>query len=182
MAQATIGFRPGDTDSLTPAINSIGASPAPPTPSTTALTNPTTALQDLGLPANASASDTYAAITKDQWNQYVSTFVPIENQLISFATNSALPGQAMAQAGTDVGQQFATQAGTLGRQQQALGVTLNPQQQAAQARQLGLNQALSTVQAENTARDVTIAQQQQVLGNPAPSVNNIAQQASLLGS
>ena len=40
---------------------------------------------DLG--SKTYAGDTYAALTRDQWQQYVSTFVPLENQLIDFATN-----------------------------------------------------------------------------------------------
>ena len=44
------------------------------------------------------ASDTYAALTRQQWADYVANFVPIENTLIKYATDTALPGQAMAQA------------------------------------------------------------------------------------
>lgn len=48
------------------------------------------------------ASDTYAAMTRDQWAQYVETFVPIENQLIKYATDPAVVSDAMSRASANV--------------------------------------------------------------------------------
>lgn len=127
------------------------------------------------------ASDIYAQLTRDQWENYVSTFVPIENQLISYATDSSQPAQAMAAAHTDVTNSFAQQAGSQQRELSGLGVTLDPQQKAAASRATGLSQSLADVQGQNVARDLTVNRQQSILGNPAPSAASIAQQATGLG-
>ena len=140
------------------------------------------ALQALGLGAGASASDIYAKITADQWQQYLSTFVPIENQLIQYATDPTQVTQAVDAARTDVAGANAAQAGATQRNLQGLGVTLNPAQRAASTRETGISAALASVQAQNTARDLTIQRQQSILGNPAPTAAGIAQQATMLGS
>ena len=61
------------------------------------------------------ANDTYSAVTRDQWSNYVNTFVPIENQLISYATDPTQPAQAMAAASTGINQAFDAQAGSTQR-------------------------------------------------------------------
>jgi hypothetical protein len=140
------------------------------------------AYSQLGLNPGANASDTYAALSRQQWQLYMQNFVPIENQLIDFATNKALPGQAMNQAITDVNQSYTAQQGAFQREMTGMGVQLTPQQQAARTREQGLSQALARVQGANTARDLTIANQQAVLGNPSPTTESIASQATQLGS
>lgn len=132
-------------------------------------------------PADTSASDTYAALTQQQWSNYVNTFVPIENQLIDYATDKTQPQQAMAAAHQDVSNAYGVQAGIQQRQLAGEGVTLTPEQQASSTRATGLSSALADVQGQNVARDLTINRQQGILGNPAPSAASIAQQASGLG-
>jgi hypothetical protein len=136
-----------------------------------------------GTPAkpDTSASDTYAALTQEQWQNYVNTFVPIENQLINYATDKTQPAQAMAAAHQDVQGAYGVQAGTQARQLAGEGVTLNAPQAASAKRELGLSSALADVQGQNVARDLTINRQQSILGNPAPSASSIAQQAVGLG-
>lgn len=114
------------------------------------------------------ASDTFASITKDQWSNYVSTFIPIENQLIKYATDPNVVSDAMSTASTGVNNAFAAQAGATQRQLQALGTSLSPDEQDAQTRSQGLTQSLADVQAQNTARDLTVQRQQSILGSPAP--------------
>jgi hypothetical protein len=55
------------------------------------------------------AGDTYAALTRDQWQTYVSTFVPIENQLIDYATDKNKPLEAMQKASQNVQSAFSMQ-------------------------------------------------------------------------
>jgi len=129
-------------------------------------------------PPSTEASDTYAALTQQQWQNYVNVFQPIENQLISYATDKTQPAQAMAAAHTDVQNAYGVQAGALQRQLAGEGVTLNPAQQAATTRAGALSASLADVQGQNVARDLTINRQQGILGNPAPSAASIAQQAS----
>jgi hypothetical protein len=114
------------------------------------------------------ANDTFAAVTQDQWSNYVNTFVPIENQLIKYATDPTQPAQAMATAQTDVDNSFSQQAGATQRQNAALGVTPTADETAATTKATGLTKSLAGVQAQNTARDLTVQRQQGILGNPAP--------------
>lgn len=122
-----------------------------------------------GQPVGQSANDMFAALTRDQWSTYVSTFIPIENQLIKYATDTTLPGQKMAQAGQMVNQAFTQQEGATARRLKGLGVDLSPDEQAAQQKQFGLSRALADVQAQNLAGDLTRQRQQSILGNPAPT-------------
>lgn len=114
------------------------------------------------------ASDTYAAMTRDQWAQYVETFVPIENQLIKYATDPAVVSDAMSRASANVNASYGAQEGAIQRRLKGLGVQLDADQQTAQQRQFGLSKSLADVGAQNVAGDLTRQRQQQVLGNPAP--------------
>ncbi len=114
------------------------------------------------------ANDTFAAVTREQWNNYVQTFVPIENQLIKYATDPTVVSGAMQQASQDVNSAFNAQQGATGRKLQGLGVSLSPDEQQANTRSMGLQRGLADVQAQNTARDLTTQRQQSILGSPAP--------------
>ena len=115
------------------------------------------------------AGDTYAAMTRDQWAQYVGTFVPIENQLIKYATDPTVVTNAMSTASANVNDAFNAQQGATARHLTGLGVTLTPEQQQAQQKSYGLGRSLADVGAQNMAADVTRNRQQSILGNPAPS-------------
>lgn len=119
-------------------------------------------------PVSTVASDTYAALTRDQWANYVSTFVPIENQLIAYATDPNKPLEAMAEAGRDVNSAYNAQQGATERRLKGLGVTLTPDEQMAQQRSFGLSKSLADVNAQNVAGTLTRDRQQSILGNPAP--------------
>lgn len=132
--------------------------------------------------AQPSASDTYAALTQEQWENYVNVFQPIENQLIKYATDPNQVKSAMAAAHQNVLGAYSQQAGALSREYQGMGVTLTPEQKASQGRQMNLSEALADVQGQNVARDLTLQRQQSILGNPAPTTQSIAQQATALGA
>lgn len=119
-------------------------------------------------PGSTSAADTFAALTRDQWATYVSTFVPLENQLIDYATDTGRPDAAMAEASTRVNAAFDAQQGATDRRLRGLGVTLDADEQAAQQKSYGLARSLTDVGAQNLARDLTVRRQQSMLGNPAP--------------
>jgi len=114
------------------------------------------------------ASDTYAAMTRQQWANYVSTFVPLENQLIQYATDPNVVSNNMAEASRDVNASFDAQEGAFQRRMRGLGVTLDADQQQARQRQTGLTRALADVNAQNAAGYTTRMRQQSILGNPAP--------------
>lgn len=116
------------------------------------------------------ASDTFAALTKERWADYVKTFVPIENQLIDYATNPNTVSDAMSSASENVQGAYDAEQGAMGRRLKGLGLSLNADEQAASDRSSSLDRSLSDVQGQNMARDLTIQRQQSILGNPAPDV------------
>ena len=114
------------------------------------------------------ASDLYASLTRDQWANYVDTFIPIENKLIKYATDPSVVSDAMASASTDVNKAFDAQQGVTQRRLSGLGVQLSPDEQAASTKAAGLDRSLVDVQSQNTARDLTKQRQQSILGSPVP--------------
>ena len=114
------------------------------------------------------ANDTFAAITKQQWQDYITNFVPIENKLIAYATDPNQVTQAMTDASQGVQAAFAAQPGIQQRQFKGLGITPDADTQQAMTRQTGLQASLADVQAQNTARDLTRQRQESILGSPAP--------------
>lgn len=114
------------------------------------------------------ASDLYASLTRDQWANYVDTFIPIENKLIKYATDPSVVKDAMASASTDVNKAFNSQQGATQRRLSGLGVTLSADEQAASKKAAGLDRSLADVQSQNTARDLTTQRQQSILGSPVP--------------
>jgi len=122
--------------------------------------------------STTSASDTYAAITRAQWNDYLTQIgVPQENKLIQYATDPTVVSNAMTEAGSDVNDAFDRQAGANQRRLSGLGLTLTPEEQAVSDRSTKLARSAADVQAQNSARDQTIARQQTIIGNPSPRIN-----------
>lgn len=124
-----------------------------------------------GVDPNGSAGANYEAMTRAQWQQYVSTFVPIENDLIKYATDSNTVTNNVNTAVGNVDQAFQAQQGMTARRMQGYGIQQTPEQKAASDRETALQHSLGDVQAANTARRQTIdLQQQAMLGRPAPSM------------
>jgi hypothetical protein len=121
--------------------------------------------------ANDTAARTFAALTRQQWDQYLSEFVPLENKMISYAMDPATVGNAVTQARFDVGQSFDQQQAIQQRRLRGLGLTLDEDEQRAADRSTGLARSLAEVNAANmTTRRVT-DRQQSLMGSPAPSIN-----------
>lgn len=126
-----------------------------------------------GLMGNSSnsptyASDTFAALTRQQWADYVSNFVPYENKLISYAMDPKTVTNAMQKASQNIDSAFDAQQASTQRQLRGMGVTLSDDEQAAANRRFGLSKSLADVQAQNVAGELTRQRQQSILGNPAP--------------
>lgn len=117
------------------------------------------------------ASDSFAALTRDQWNTYLNTFVPLENQIIEYASSPGTVSNAVAEARQDVSQSFAQQQGIQQRQLRSLGITLTPEEQQAADRSSALSKSLADVNAGNQTATRVRDRQQSLLGNPAPSIN-----------
>lgn len=120
--------------------------------------------------AGMSANQLYADMTRQQWMNYITNFVPYENKLIEYATSPTVVSDAMAEASADVNAAFDNRAGAMDRRLRGLGLTLDQDEQRAATRSLGLARSLADVNAQNTARDQTVARQQSILGNPAPRI------------
>lgn len=121
--------------------------------------------------ASGSAAQSYADMTRQQWSDYVQNFVPIENQLISYATNEGNITGAVNRAMTNVDQSFEAQQGMQQRRLKGLGVELTPEQKAASDRETALSKSLSEVQGANSARMGVVQNQLSLMGGPsAPKV------------
>lgn len=113
---------------------------------------------------DTSAQDLYASLTKRSWFDYMNTLgVPQENKLIDYATNPDTVKNAMSAASSDVTGAFDRQTVNTQRQLSGLGLSLSPDEQAAADRSTGLARSLADVGAQNSARDVTMARQQQII-------------------
>ena len=117
------------------------------------------------------ASDTYAALTREQWQNYLNNFVPLENQLIEYAMSPDTVTNAVQSARQDVSQSFSQQRGIQQRQLRSLGVTLDQDEQKAVDRESALSKSLADVNAGNQVATRVRDRQQSLLGNPAPSIN-----------
>lgn len=124
--------------------------------------------KDKDTQSGPTASDLFAQATRQQWANYVQTFVPIENSLIRYATDPTVVSNAMSDASQGVNNAFDAQQGATQRRLQGLGVSLSPDEQAAQTKSMGLTRSLADVQSQNTARDLTVQRQQSIIGSPAP--------------
>lgn len=127
-------------------------------------------LSALSVAKKPSAAQTYAALTRQQWADYVATYVPIENKMIEFATDITQPAKAMAAASENVSDAFAMQEGDFQRRLQGLGTTLTADEQAAQTRAAGLSKSLADVQAQNIAGTQTRELQYGLMGAAPPNI------------
>lgn len=116
------------------------------------------------------ASRTFAALTRQQWDQYLSDFVPIENQLIEYATSPQTAIDAVTQARFDVGRSFEQQPAIQERRLRGLGITLSADEQEASDRQLGLAKSLADVTAANVTNQRVRDRQRSLIGSPAPQI------------
>lgn len=125
-----------------------------------------------GIPMGAKdyAGRTYEAMTREQWQTYLTQFVPIENQLIDYVMSPQTVQDAVTMARRNVSRSFGLQQQATERLMRSLGVELNEQEQQAMERRTGLAQALADVNAANQAVMRTEQRQRSILGNPVPNV------------
>ena len=118
----------------------------------------------------ASADQTFAALTRQQWMSYLTNTVPFENRLIDYSNDPGVVADAMGEASADARRAFANRTASTQRQLRGLGLTLDADEQRASDRSTDLAASLSDVNAQNVARDATIARQRSVLGSPVPAL------------
>lgn len=125
-----------------------------------------------GLPAlGGSAQDTFANLTRQSWQDYMTQFMPLENLLIDYASDPLEVSKAMGRASSSVGTQFDAQQGMTGRGLRGRQITLRPEEKAAADRESSLSRSLADVQAQNIAGQQTLSRQRGILGQPMPSVD-----------
>ena len=122
------------------------------------------------MPAGGNPQQTYANISGSQWQDYVSQFVPLENQMIKYATSQNTVPDAMKTAGGIADQASSQIAGEQQRRLAQYGVKLNPEEQMAADRTAALTKVGANVTAQNTAKDQTVANQMGILGLPMTGV------------
>lgn len=115
------------------------------------------------------AADSYAAVTRDQWQSYVQNFVPMENKLIEYANDPSVVANAMETAGQTATSAFDARQASTERRLRGMGVALDAEEQNAANRQFGLTKSLTDVNARNMAGAAARQRQQSILGNPVPS-------------
>jgi hypothetical protein len=149
-----------------------GQSQAAPTPGVQAPSAYGASINTFGFDPSAKdyASQTFAALTRQQWADYVANYVPYENKLIEYATDPNVVTNAMTEASGDVNTAFDRIGNVNNMRLKGLGLSLNADEQHASDRTLGLARSAADVQGQNSARDVTRARQQSILGNPAPEI------------
>ena len=106
------------------------------------------------------ASDTLAAISREQWNDYRARFIPLENKLIDAYDNPDLRQERMDAATGYAAVSADNAQGVAERQMSRYG--LNNDSQAGQ-REAGLAKTTSIVDAQNTSRDQMNARDQLLL-------------------
>ena len=118
-----------------------------------------------------SAADLFAQLTRQQWADYVSQFIPFENDLIEYANDPAVVQQNVERARAGVMSAFEAQEGITQRRLRANQQTLTPEEQAAASKQTAIKKSLADVQAANSARELTVNRQKSIMGAvPAPGV------------
>jgi hypothetical protein len=115
------------------------------------------------------AAKTYEWMTRDMWSTYVSQFIPIENELIRYASDEGQVATNQALAMENVNQAFSAQRGATQRRLRGMGMELDAEEQKAADRSFGLSRTLAEVGAANMAGEQTRARQRSIIGNPAPN-------------
>lgn len=123
-----------------------------------------------GAQQSGSAQDQYARLTRQMWANYVQNFIPIENDLIEYATSPDTVTNAVSRAREGVASSFQAQQGATKRRLMGLGVNLDQDEQQSFDRSSAIANSLADVNVANQTARQTRQRQQSIIGNPAPSM------------
>lgn len=117
------------------------------------------------------AADRLGAITKAQWEDYQTRFVPIENQLMNMTTynNPALAGQEIGKAQSQTARSYDNFAQAPAIQLNRYGMTETADQQATSNRLNGLGKTGAVVDAANNIRLKLVERNQLIASGAAPA-------------
>ena len=120
-------------------------------------------------PNNGTAASRLGSITKAQWADYQTRFVPIENQLMNMTTynNKDLAGQEIGQARTDTSKSYDNIAGSQAIQLGRYGMGMNADQQQSSDRLNALGKSGAVVDAANNIRLKLVERNQQIASGSA---------------
>jgi len=110
------------------------------------------------------------AVSQQEWSTYLQHFVPYENQLIQYAMDPNQVTQATSQALATQEQANSQATGIQANNLAQMETSLTPEEKAAVDKQRGLSNSLANVQAQNKAKDVTVANQMGVMGSQATGI------------
>lgn len=99
------------------------------------------------------ASKTRGAIARNEWDDYLARFAPVENKLLSLYDNPLLKQESIARAGQQVDSAFGRLPEQQDRYLRGLNVQLSPEEQAARERSNALSHSLAGVSARNSTID-----------------------------
>jgi hypothetical protein len=109
------------------------------------------------------ASNVLGQLSRAQWEDWKARFQPYVDKMANIATSDTFAGEQAATATDSVNKSFDSAAKGLQMQQQGMGLTLSPVQQAAQDRKLQLGRASASVDASNNARISARDLQEQIM-------------------
>lgn len=99
-----------------------------------------------------SASDTYARLIREQWDDYRTRFAPYEDQMIALANGQEDNLLSEQRAVSAAGAGFNSSMGTLGRDRQRLGLGVSAEEAANESRMGAGLRTAAMVGAANKAR------------------------------
>ncbi len=102
--------------------------------------------------SKTSASDTYAKLIRDQWDDYRTRFAPYEDQMIALANGQEDNLLSEQRAVSAAGAGFNSSMGTLGRDRQRLGLGVSAEEAANESRMGAGLRTAAMVGAANKAR------------------------------
>ncbi|EIY2512134.1 hypothetical protein ACUHOO_000775 [Pseudomonas aeruginosa] len=112
---------------------------------------------------NQGASTVLGQLSRAQWDDWKARFQPYVDKLANLATSETYAGEQAAQAASSVNASYDNTARGLRMQQQGMGLSLTPAQQAAQDRKLQIGRAAASVDASNNARISARDLQEQIM-------------------
>ncbi len=92
-----------------------------------------------------------AGITRDQWQHFLDTYKPVEDDILATALSTDFSAQG-DEAGATAGRSIAASAGAAERNISRSGASLTGEERAAISRRRGLSKSKAVGRAENTTR------------------------------
>lgn len=120
------------------------------------------------------ASDTFAALTRQQFADFMADIAPYEDKLIEFNNSTTAATDSMQRGLSNVKSSFDRQEEATAGRLKGLGLTLNADEQKASTRSTGLAKSLAEVHAANSAGQQTRSLQQSLLGSPVPNLGDLS--------